>query len=98
MLAAGAEVVAISTDDLRGAEEAVERFGADFPILYTAKDSAVPESYGVFNLHGDKLASASVWVITEGNEIAWRSIGSSYTHQVDPGDIFEQIELLDQQA
>ncbi len=96
MIAAGGQVIAVSTDDLRGAEEAVGRFGAEFPILYTSKDSSIPESYGVFNLHGDGLASASVWVITEGNEIAWRSIGTRYTHQVDPDDIIEQLELLGQ--
>ena len=48
----------------------------------------------MFNLHGDGLASASVWLVTEGNEIRWRSIGKSYTHQVDPDDIIEQIEAL----
>lgn len=85
----------MSTDNLSGAEESVSMFGTEYPILFTAKDPSVPEAYGVFNLHGDGLASASVWIITEGNEIAWRSIGSSYTHQVDPDDIFEQLELLD---
>ncbi len=94
MTAAGAEIVAISTDDLGGAGEAVARFGAEFPILYTSKDSSIPESYGVFNLHGDGLASASVWLITEGNEIAWRDVGRRYTHQVDVDDILEQVELV----
>lgn len=84
----------MSTDSLAGAEQSVARFGVHFPILYTAKDSTIPKSYGVFNLHSDGLASASVWVITEGNEIAWRSIGESYTHQVHPNDIIEQVNLL----
>ena len=87
--------MAISTDDLAGAEQSVSSFGVEFPILYTSKDSAVPESYGVFNLFGDRLASASIFLVTDGNEIAWQSIGRSYTHQVDAGDIIEQIELLE---
>ena len=87
-------MIAVSTDDLAGAEQSVERFGAEFPILYTAKDTSIPEAYGVFNLHGDGLASASVWLVTEDNEIRWRSIGKSYTHQVDPDDIIEQIGTL----
>ena len=91
-------MVAISTDDLAGAEESVKRFGVDYPILYTSKDPSVPESYGVFNLFGDGLASASIFLVGEGNEIAWRSIGKDYTHQVDPGDIIEQIELLKSKA
>ena len=93
-MAAGATVVAVSTDNLSGAETAVALFGADFPILYTSRDSAVPESYGVFNLFGDALASASIFLVTEGNEIAWRSIGRDYTHQVDPGDIIKQLGML----
>ena len=87
-------MIAVSTDDLAGAEESVARVGGKFPILYTSRDSTVPESYGVFNLHGDGLASASVWLVTEGNEIAWRSIGKRYTHQVDADDIIEQLEFL----
>jgi len=93
-VAAGAEVIAVSTDDLRGAEQSVQRFGAQYPILYTSRDSSIPEAYHVFNLHGDGLASASVWIVTAGNEIAWRSIGKSYTHQVDSDEIIEQLELL----
>jgi peroxiredoxin len=93
-MAAGAEIVAVSMDDLRGAEQSVGRFGVEYPILYTAQHSAVPESYGVFNLFGDGLASASIFLVTEGNEIAWRSIGRNYTHQVDPDDIIEQLGLL----
>ena len=85
----------MSTDDLSGAEQSVSRFGVEFPILYTSKDSSVPESYGVFNLFGDGLASASMFLVTEGNEIAWRTIGESYVHQVDPDDIIEQLGLLD---
>ena len=92
--AVGAEVIAVSTDDLSGAGRAVSMFGADYPILYTSRDSAVPESYGVFDLHGDGLASAAVFIVTEGNEIAWESIGTRYTHQVDPDDIIEQLEQL----
>ena len=86
--------MAVSTDNLSGAEQSVAQFRADYPILYTSLDSAVPESYGVFNLFGDGLASASIFIVTEGNEIAWRSIGKNYTHQVHPNDIIEQLELL----
>lgn len=84
----------MSTDDLNGAEWAVDGFGAQFPILYTSKDPAVPKSFGVFNLFGDGLASASVFIITEGNEIFWKDIGKDYTHQVSGPEIVEQIERL----
>ncbi len=86
--------MAISTDDLNGAEWAVDGFGARFPILYTSKDPTVPRSYGVFNLFGDGLASASVFIIGEGNEIFWQDIGRDYTHQVSGSEVIRQIELL----
>ncbi len=87
-------MVAISTDDLRGAEWAVEGFGAEYPILYTADDPSVPESYGVFNLFGDGLASASVFLVTEGNEIRWQDIGQNYRHIVDGSTVLDQLRQL----
>ena len=86
-------MIAVSTDNLSGAEQSVALFGAQYPILYTAKDSSVPESFGVFNLHGDGLASASVFLVSDANEIVWSSIGTSYTHQVKASEILDQIEL-----
>ena len=93
-MAEGAEVVAISTDDLRGAEWAVSGFGAQFPILYTAGDSSVPQSYGVFNLFGDGLASASIFLVTNGNEIQWQDIGSNYRHFVDGSTVLDRVRAL----
>ena len=65
-----------------------------FPILYTSQDTAVPESYGVFNLFGDGLASASMFLIDTNGEIAWQSIGLNYTHQVEGAGIVEQVNKL----
>ncbi len=87
-------MVAVSTDDLSGAENAVSRFGTEFPILYTAGSPEVPEAYGVFNLFGDGLASASVFLITEGNVIEWESIGRNYQHQVNPDTLITQLRNL----
>ena len=92
IVAEGATVIAISTDDLRGAETAVANFNTEFPILYTAKSPEVPEAYGVFNLFGDGLASASIFLITEGNAIRWQSIGRNYQHQVEPATIIAELQ------
>lgn len=89
-------MVAISTDDLRGGESAVSSFNVEFPILYTAKDSSVPESYGVFNLFGDGLASASLFLVTAGNEIRWQDIGRNYQHFVDGQVVVDQVQQLNQ--
>jgi peroxiredoxin len=68
--------------------------GYEFPVLFSALDPSVPESYGVFNLFGDGLASASVFLIDKDGEIAWQSIGLNYTHQVEAEEIIEQVEKL----
>ena len=92
--ASGVQVLAISTDSLEGPVAFAAREGIEFPILYTTRDPSVPEAYGVFNLFGDGLASASVFLIDKQGEVAWKSIGTNYTHQVFPEEIIEQVEKL----
>ena len=92
--ATGVQILAISTDKFDGPVALAGREGLEFPILYTAQDSSIPESYGVFNLFGDGLASASMFLIDENGEVAWQSIGSNYRHQVQAPEIIEQVEKL----
>lgn len=93
--ASGVQILAISTDNLNGPLAMAERDGLEFPILFTALDPSVPQAYGVFNLFGDGLASASMFLVDKQGEIAWKSIGENYTHQVFPEEIIEQVEKLD---
>lgn len=89
----GAEVLAISTDDLSGAESIVRRAsaGIDFPILYTSKNNAIPKAYNVFNLHGDGLASASVFIVDTSGNIIYENIGSNYRHQVSGSTVLKNL-------
>jgi peroxiredoxin len=93
--ASGVQILAISTDNLAVPAGLAAAQGFEFPILFTALDTTVPESYGVFNLFGDGLASASVFLVDTNGEIAWQSIGLNYTHQVEPEEIIEQVALLE---
>ena len=92
--ATGVQVLAISTDNLDGPVALAAREELEFPILFTALDPSVPQAYGVFNLFGDGLASASVFFIDRQGEIAWMSIGKNYMHQVVAEEIIEQVEKL----
>ncbi len=92
--ASGVQVLAISTDNLEGPASLAAAQGYEFPILYTSLDSSIPEEYGVFDLFGDGLASASVFLIDKNGEIAWQSIGLNYTHQVEAAEIIDQVEKL----
>ena len=93
--ATGVQILAISTDNLNGPLAMAANDGLEFPILFTALDPSVPQAYGVFNLFGDGLASASVFLIDKQGEVAWKSIGTNYTHQVFAAEMIEQIEKLD---
>ncbi len=90
----GVQILAISTDNLDGPAGLHASQGYQFPVLYTSKDTSVPENYGVFNLFGDGLASASVFLVDTNGEIAWKDIGLNYTHQVAAGEIIKQVEML----
>ena len=92
--ATGVQILAISTDNLSGPAGFASREGFEFPILFTSLDPSIPESYGVFNLFGDGLASASMFLVNKQGEIAWKDIGENYTHQIFTEDIIEQIEKL----
>ena len=88
---AGAEVLAISTDDLRGAESIIAKAGPDFPILYSSKNNDVPISYNVFDLFGDGLASASVFIVDKNGNIVYENIGKNYRHQVSGDEVLEAL-------
>lgn len=54
----------------------------------------MPAGYGVFDLFGDGLASASVFVIDKSGSVVWKDIGANYRHQVPARRIAEQLEKL----
>ena len=51
----------------------------------------MPAAYGVFNLFGDGLASASVFLIDKSGSVVWKDIGNNYRHQVSARTIIEQL-------
>ena len=88
---AGAEVLAISTDDLSGAESILAKAGPEFPVLYSSKNNDVPISYNVFDLFGDGLASASVFIVDKNGNIAYENIGKNYRHQVSGEEVLDAL-------
>lgn len=91
----GAEVLAISTDNLRGAESIIAKAGPDFPVLYSSKNNDVPTSYNVFDLFGDGLASASIFIIDKNGNIAYENIGENYRHQVSGEEVLEALAEIE---
>lgn len=88
-----AVVLAVSTDNLEGAKYAVQTFAAPFPILYDVT-TEVPRQYQVFNLHGDGLASASIFIIDKSGQLRFKEVGEVYTHQVSSAKIVTELKKL----
>ncbi len=89
---------AVSTDDLRGADYAVEQFQATYPILYSSKDIAVPFSYGVFNLHGDGLASEAIFIYDTSRTLVWKTVGERYSDTVPSAVLIEALQEINTRA
>ena len=68
----GAEIIAVSMDDLRNAGKIVERTGIEFPILFTEGEPGVPMAYDVFNVHRDNLAAPAVFIIGRDGQLHWK--------------------------
>ena len=64
------------------------------PVLYTNKNNDVPISYNVFDLFGDGLASASVFIVDKNGNIAYENIGENYRHQVSGEEVLEALAGL----
>ena len=87
-------VLGVSTDNFEGSETLIRQVAPRFTMLYTSGDNSVPQAYDVFDLFGDGLASASVFVIDKSGAVVWESIGTNYRHQVSAGTILSQLERL----
>lgn len=87
----GAEVLAVSMDNLSGAESLARRVGIDFPVLYTSNDSAVPRAYNVFNRLNDGLATPSVFIIDADGRIVWQKVGRSKTDRVSGSTVLRNL-------
>ena len=90
----GAEVIALSTDNLDTTRDLAASRGYQFPIVYTSGDPAVPQSYDRFNKFGDGLASAAIFIIDVGGNIVWQELGQSPYHFVQGKEIIAQLEVI----
>ncbi len=91
---AGAEVIAITTDNLEPTRDLAKKAGYKFPVLYTSRDPSVPEAYGSFDNFGDGLASAAAFLINSEGEIVWEELGNNPYYFIKSNTIIEQLEKL----
>jgi peroxiredoxin len=92
--ALNAEVLAVSADDLKGANYVIEELGLKFPILYDVSTEVVAE-YEVFDLLGDGLPTPAVFVLDRAGNIRWQYVGKAYTDIPANAAIIEQLQALE---
>ena len=86
-------MLAISTDDLSGAQSIVGKVGIEFPVLYNS-DTGVVDAYGVYNLRGDNLAAPATFIIDTEGIVRWSHVSRRPSDRPDTSDIIEQLENL----
>ena len=93
LTARDAEVIAVTTQDLSAAGDAIDTTGIPFPLAYDVT-TAVPRRWDRFDNFDTNLADVSVYVIDMDGRLAWESLGDNYQHQVSAGEIIEQLVLI----
>ena len=71
--AAGAELIAISSDDEGDTKKTVQGGGLKFPVL-ADKDRAVIKAYNVLNPGNDRIARPASFVLRKDGTITWLSL------------------------
>ena len=91
-----AEVLAVSVDDLRGAESIFGGIGIPFHVLYDP-DTGVVKKYGVYDILPDsrRLAAPSTFIIDRNGIIRWKYVANRYTDRPPANQVLAQLGLLD---
>ena len=92
--AANAEVLAVSVDNLAGAERVVSQIGIPFPILYDPSKQ-VPQAYGVYNLLGDNLATPSTFILDTQGVIKYKYVAHGIGDRPPIPQILQQLANFD---
>ena len=86
-------MLAISTDDLSGAQSIVGKVGIEFPVLYNS-DTDVVDAYGVYNLRGDSLAAPATFVIDSEGIVRWSHVSRRTSDRPKTSEIIKQLKKL----
>ena len=86
-------MLAISTDDLSGAQSIVGKVGIEFPVLYDS-DTDVVDAYGVYDLRGDSLAAPATFIIDSEGIVRWSHVSRRTSDRPKTSEIIEQLQTL----
>ncbi|MYE53832.1 MAG: peroxiredoxin family protein [Chloroflexi bacterium] len=84
-------ILAVSADDLNGAETAAHKWGAPFPILYNSDKSVITE----YGLLAGNVANPSTFIIDKDGVIRWKYIGRGKDDRPSPETVLQQLRALE---
>ena len=88
-----AEILAVSNDQLTGAERAIDHLDLGFPALFDP-EAAVIERFDVYDTLNDGYATPSVFVIDKNGDIRWKYVGRHYNDRPTNQQVIAQLEAL----
>lgn len=71
--AAGAELIAISSDDEGDTQKTVQGSGLEFPVL-SDKDREVINTYNVVDVGNKRIARPAAYIVQKDGTVAWKSL------------------------
>ena len=73
--AAGAELIAISSDDEGATKQTVQNHGLKFPVL-ADKDKKAITDYNVVDPGNNRIARPAAYIVRKDGTIAWKSLNT----------------------
>lgn len=75
---AGAELFAISSENIETTKKTVENIGLSFPVL-ADEDKTVINAYNVLDQTNTSIARPAAFIVSTDGKIAWKSIDAQNT-------------------
>ena len=88
-----AEILAVSNDQLTGAERAIDHLDLGFPALFDP-EAVVIERFDVYGTPKRRLRHALSFVIDKNGDIRWEYVGRHYNDRPTNQQVIAQLEAL----
>ena len=88
----GAELIAISTDNVPSTKDTINKVGLEFPVLSDSNKETIGD-YNVVDPSNKHIARPSVFVINKNGEVTWKSLGNT-NRRVPTANILAELGKL----
>ena len=90
--AAGAELIAVSSDNAADTKRTVQNHGLKFPVL-ADKDRTVIAAYNVVDPGNDRIARPAAYIVKKDGTVAWKSLDAKAV-RVPTAEILTELGKL----